>query len=454
MSTSVSGSDIAPVKTLLEELEKAIALPEQPQWLQKMRHSGFQHWQSLSAPRRSDEEWRRTDPRHFALGFTLDELLADPNLAAAPITTSVELGPEPGLEVPGVCAKTFAQASRENADDMAQSFFAHNQQEQDYYSAMNAALVSGGSYTRIARNTAVAHPIIFNHVVNEANDSTSNTSDSTNHASDSTSHASDGTDNRKNAIFPHSLVVAEPFSKAVVLEDFSSSAKPLTAVPVIEIEVQEGASLEYVLAYGWGARTASISSLRIHLGRDASLKMLFIGTNGATTKLFVTSELDEPGANSEIYAAVFSDKRTHFDLDTLQIHHVPSCSSNVLCNCAVQDRGRTVFSGNILVEKDAQKTDAYQKNQNLLLSPLARAHANPKLEILADDVRCTHGANFRSYDDEQLFYLQSRGIATPEAKRLLITGFFQDVIERIDNAEAITRITEYIARKLEASLEA
>ena len=167
-------------------------------------------------------------------------------------------------------------------------------------------------------------------------------------------------------------------------------------------------------------RDARVKSLNLHLGaRQARHESL--------------SQLQAPGAFSEMLALTVAGKTQEFDQRTLQIHQAANTKSDLLYKNALNDSSKTIFSGLIIVDPDAQKTDAYQSNRNLMLSEEAEANSLPGLEIQANDVRCTHGATTSRVDPEQLYYLQARGIPPKAARQLLIFGFFEEVLNRLEN---------------------
>jgi Fe-S cluster assembly protein SufD len=167
-------------------------------------------------------------------------------------------------------------------------------------------------------------------------------------------------------------------------------------------------------------RDARVQSLNLHLGaKQARHESL--------------SQLQAPGGFSEMLALTVATGAREFDQRTLQIHQAPNTKSDLLYKNALREQARTIFSGLIVVDPDAQKTDAYQSNRNLMLSDDAEANSLPGLEIQANDVRCTHGATSSRIDPEQEFYLQSRGIAKAEADELLTFGFFEEVLTRLES---------------------
>jgi Fe-S cluster assembly protein SufD len=163
----------------------------------------------------------------------------------------------------------------------------------------------------------------------------------------------------------------------------------------------------------------------------------------------VTSHLEGPGARAEMLALWFGDRDQHFDHHTLQHHEAPSAYSDLLYKGALTARSNSVFRGLIKVAEGSQLTDAYQTNRNLLLSPDASAVTLPNLEIGADDVRCSHGATVGQVDEVMLFYLMSRGPSREQAERLLVFGFFDEVLERVPGDGVRSRIRDAIERKIQ-----
>ena len=178
--------------------------------------------------------------------------------------------------------------------------------------------------------------------------------------------------------------------------------------------------------------TWHFASHHARVERDAELDWVAGGFGSAKGKVRIQNDLAGPGATSRVTGAYFADGTQHLDYDTFQEHIAPHTTSDFAFKGALRDEARTVWRGMIRVEEGAQKTNAYQENRNLLLSKTAHADSIPGLEILANDVRCTHGATLGQVDREQLFYLMSRGLPHAEAERLIVRGFFQDVLDRID----------------------
>ncbi len=236
------------------------------------------------------------------------------------------------------------------------------------------------------------------------------------------------------SLFWRLLVVAEPESRFAVVEEYASSSAQLTSYSnaAVEIVVKDGAKVEYVSVQNLSRRTWHFASHHARVERDAELDWVAGGFGSAKGKVRIQNDLAGPGATSRVTGAYFADGKQHLDYDTFQEHIAPSTTSDFAFKGALRDEARAVWRGMIRVEEGAQKTNAYQENRNLLLSKTAHADSIPGLEILANDVRCTHGATLGQVDREQLFYLMSRGLPHAEAERLIVRGFFQDVLDRVE----------------------
>jgi Fe-S cluster assembly protein SufD len=236
------------------------------------------------------------------------------------------------------------------------------------------------------------------------------------------------------SLFWRLLVVAGAGSKFSLIEDYSSSRMDLGAYSnaVVELYVEQDAKLEYVSLQNLSQETWHFASHHARVERDAELDWVAGGFGSKRGKIRIQNDLAGPGATSRVTGAYFADGTQHLDYDTFQEHIAPNTESDFAFKGALRDESSAVWRGMIRVEQDAQKTNAYQENRNLMLSPKAHADSIPGLEILANDVRCTHGATLGRVDREQLFYLMARGLSRQEAERLIVRGFFQDVLDRIE----------------------
>ncbi len=225
-------------------------------------------------------------------------------------------------------------------------------------------------------------------------------------------------------------------------------AQPLFADEMVEIVIQEGASLRYLHLQRWNLATTQLYTQRAVLKRDAQFFNLLVGLGSCLTKAQVETELSEPGSRSDLLGVFFEQADQHFDFHTLQDHRAPHTTSDLLYKSALKDRSQSIYTGLIRIRKEAQKSDAYQANRNLLLSQGAKADSVPMLEIEADDVRCTHGVAVGPVDEEQSFYLMSRGLPRPEAERLIVEGFFEQVFKRVPLGDLQEQLMKEVSHRL------
>jgi Fe-S cluster assembly protein SufD len=236
------------------------------------------------------------------------------------------------------------------------------------------------------------------------------------------------------ASFWRVLVIAEEGSRFSFIEEHASATPELAGYSnaVAELFVGDGAKLEYVSIQNLSQETWHFASHRATVGRDSELDWVAGGFGSKKGKIRIENDLAGQGATSRVTGAYFADGSQHLDYDTLQKHIVPNTTSDFAFKGALRDQATAVWRGMIRVEKDAQKTNAYQENRNLLLSKEAHADSIPGLEIEANDVRCTHGATVSQVDRDELFYCMARGLSRGEAERLIVRGFYQEIFDRIE----------------------
>ena len=217
---------------------------------------------------------------------------------------------------------------------------------------------------------------------------------------------------------------------------------------IVEIQVMQNASMKFVELQSWGRHVWNFSHERARVERDGNLDWIFGAIGSRLTKNFTELDLAGEGAQGRMSGFYFTDGSQHLDHDTQQNHLAPHTTSDLLFKGALKGKSRSVWQGMIYVAPGAQKTDGYQANRNLVLSDGARADSIPGLEILADDVRCTHGATVGKLEQEPLFYLKSRGIPQAEAEKIVVEGFFDPIFQRIPFEGVRERFQEYIANKM------
>jgi Fe-S cluster assembly protein SufD len=252
------------------------------------------------------------------------------------------------------------------------------------------------------------------------------------------------------AYFSRTLIVAETASQVSYVDEFLSedfSAQTLSS-SAVEVFARDGAQVQYVAVQRLGKGAFYQAVQRTLAGRDSTLDTLNVALGATTTRVDLNCRLLGPGSNSDMLGLYFGDGDQHFDFNTSQDHVSDNAGSDLLYKGALDGHSRSVFRGIIRVHKGAQKTDAYQTNRNILLSPHARADSLPNLEIEADDVKCSHGATVGQLDDEAKFYLMSRGIPRTAAERLVVLGFLGEVLARLPLGGVGHKVTRVIEEKL------
>jgi Fe-S cluster assembly protein SufD len=379
----------------------------------------LERYQALPLPTTSDEHWRFTDLKNF----DPEAFSADGAVAAAPAPGMLEVDvaglahvSEGGIEIvrapEGVTFEPLCDDERLGTLVGADEKFA----------AHNAASWEHGLLVRVGRGVRLEQPL-YVRISNAVEDG---------------------------SLFWRMLVVCEPESSAVLIEEYASASPDLSGYSnaVVELFVEQAARLEYVSLQNLSRETWHFASHRARVERDAELDWVAGGFGSKKGKVWIENDLSGQGATSRVTGAYFADRTQHLDYDTFQLHSAPHTTSDFAFKGALRDRATAVWRGMIRVEPDAQKTNAYQENRNLMLSPTTHAVPIPGLEILANDVRCTHGATVGQVDRDQLFYLMSRGLTRAEAERLIVRGFFTDVLDRID----LDPVREALEQVLEARI--
>ena len=387
-------------------LEEAIFRGE-PDWLRESRRTALERYESLPAPSKTDEEWRRTDVSRFD-----PEQFARFEQALSESATDRRL-PE------GVILEPLAVAAREHPELVAPRLFSLAQPGRDRFSARHAALFTGGIFLYVPDGVTVDEPITVQHFSHEGGTS----------------------------VLPHTLIVAGKNSKFDYLDEYiaGDDGEDGYRSGSTEIFAGEASQVGYVAVQKWGRNTWHFADQRANLQKDSSLRLFNVTLGGRFSKTRVEASLAGEGSNAELKAIYFASGEQFFDFHTLQDHRVGNTRSDLLFKGALAGVARTVYAGLIRIEKHAARSDAYQANRNLVLSDKAKATSIPMLEIDNNDVRCTHGATVGPVDPEHLFYLRSRGIPESTAKRMLIQGFFGDVLDRIP--------FEHARKLVEAELE-
>jgi Fe-S cluster assembly protein SufD len=249
----------------------------------------------------------------------------------------------------------------------------------------------------------------------------------------------------------HLLILIDEGASASYVHESASPTEARDALHagIVEIKVMQGASLKFVELQSWGKHVWNFTHERIRVERDGQLDWIFGAIGSKLTKNFSELDLAGEGATGRMSGFYFTDGKQHLDHDTQQNHLAPHTTSDLLFKGALKGNSRSVWQGMIYVAKGAEKTDGYQANRNIVLEEGARADSIPGLEILADDVRCTHGATVGRLEEEPVFYLRSRGIPKADAERLVVEGFFDPIMQRIPFEGVRERFHQAILEKMD-----
>ncbi len=395
-----------------------------PAWWLDRKRAAYERFAALPMPKRTDEGWRFSNFAALTLdGFALPSGGASiaPGFAAQASLTFVNnrAVARTGTAPAGVIFETLQNALLQHGDLVKAHLLTQpSKLGSDKFAALHEAFLEDGAFVHVAKGVEVADVLaVF--------------------------HQAEG---KGMAVFPHTLVVAEENAKVTVADFFSSAAGGF-ACGGNDLYAGHGASVTYVAMQDWSRDTLSFQFNATVARRDAKVLSLNLHAGARQARHESFSQLQAPGAHSEMLALTVAHGSQEFDQRTLQIHQAPNTGSNLLYKNALLDSAKTIFSGLIVVDPDAQKTDAYQSNRNLMLSDDAEAHSLPGLEIQANDVRCTHGATSARIDREQEFYLEARGIKPAQAQEILVFGFFEEVLGKIENEALHDTLTEIIRRK-------
>jgi Fe-S cluster assembly protein SufD len=411
-----------------------------PQWLVDRRVAAAERLDSITWPTDAEEIWRYSKIDEFDPGryqaFLPDEL-GDPGIEPAPGggPMAAEAGDraglivvrngrvvhhelDPALESKGVLACGLATCDEA---DVVPWLGQCTDASPDAFTVLHDAFLAGGAFVHVPAGVVVDRPIIVLHW----------------------SHG-DG-----RASFPHTLVVAGETAQAAVVDRFASAGGDHLVDAAVELIVGDAAHVRYLSVQEHGPHTWQIALQRAHLGRDATLRSSAVALGGHYARLRSEARLDGSGSESDLLAVYFGDGNQMLDFRTLQDHAAPHTRSNLLFKGAVEDHAHSVYSGLVRLRAEAQRAEAYQTNRNLVLTEGAGAESIPNLEIEANDVKCSHASTVGPVDDDQRYYLATRGIPPEEADRLIVLGFFDDVLNQLPVRSLAAPLRDAVVRKIE-----
>jgi Fe-S cluster assembly protein SufD len=447
-ATVIEAAVAAPPEGVTEALNRDAVerlLDGAPAWLKERRLRAWSVYERTPLPTTHMEQWRYTDLRRRlkldALRLPAGEALpGDPARWPVKLRTAMEEDQDASghlmlangrvvhvdlradLANRGVILTSLRDAALHHGDLLQRHLAEAVPPEDGKFSALNAALWMDGVFLHVPRGVSLDHPVRVTRWFSEAGA----------------------------AFFSRTLILAEPMSRLSYVDELLSDdlpAQTLTST-VVEVLARDGSQVQYVALQRLGKGAFYQAQQRTLAGRDATLDTLNVTLGGTTSRVDLNARLLGAGANSDMLGLYFGDADQHFDHNTSQDHVAPNARSDLLYKGALADRSRAVFRGIIRVHPGAQRTDAYQTNRNLLMSPHARADSLPNLEIEADDVKCSHAATVGQLDEEMLFYLMARGLTREQAERLVVLGFLGEVLRRLPMGGVVEKATRVITEKL------
>ncbi len=410
-------------------------------FLRSYQQQAWKQYQTLGLPQITEEAWRRTDIRNLQTGsFALPDkkkaakLPSVPKRLLKPLVgkghggqiilspdgTNVELSK--AIAKQGVVFTDLAIAAKKHPALLKKVLGQVVKSNEGKFAAMAGALANRGVLLYVPKGVTVDEPL----------------------------HSMLWGPGSGLAYFSHILVWVDDRASVTYVHEASSPTadKQTLHAGIVELHVGQEANLRFVELQSWGEHVWNFSHERARLKRDATLDWIFGALGSRLTKNFSEINLEGEGSTARMSGFYFTDGEQHLDHDTQQNHLAPHTTSDLLFKGALEDKSRSVWQGMIHVDPIAQRTDGYQANRNLVLSKHARADSIPGLEILADDVRCTHGATVGKIDETELFYLLSRGIPDRDARRLIVEGFFDPIMHRIPYEGVRQRFQQAIVQKL------
>ncbi len=421
-----------------------------PAWLERLRESAFDRFEQLGFPNTHQEDWKYTsvapieklefqpfieDPSQGLAGETsLVEQLSYPETRQSQLVFAngrfrPELSDLTALPS-GIVVLELSDALRDErySDLIRQHLARHADYNADAFTALNTAFLSSGAFLLVSKGAVVNRPVHLLFVSDER-------------ATGS-------------VCFPRVLVVAQADSSATLIESHSSSFdSTYWTNAVVELVLEDNARLKHYKLQHESTEAFHIATTTANLGPNSVLESTSITLGAKLSRHAINVRLDHEGSQCHVDGLYILGEGQHADTHSLIDHLLPRCTSRQLYKGILDGKSRAVFNGKVFVHKHAQQTDAQQTNRNLLLSNDARVDTKPQLEIFADDVKCAHGATVGQLEEEELFYLISRGLHRELAQNLLTFGFAEEVIDKIKIESIKHQLGETVLNRLHARLE-
>ncbi len=323
----------------------------------------------------------------------------------------------------GIVVVSLSEAGKSYSDELNAHFGKYADVRKDAFTALNTAFSYGGVFISIPKNKKVETPILIHHHFNKRGEGSVQT---------------------------RNLVLLGEGAQATIIESYSSAAQEtFFGNHVSELVVAANARLNYIKLQNQSSNTYQIDNTHIAQKRDSEVQATTITLDGKLVRNNLSISLDEQNATSHLYGLYIAHGDTHIDNHTAVDHKVANCYSNEVYKGILDDNSKGVFNGKIFVRPDAQKTNAFQSNKNILLTDTATINTKPQLEIWADDVKCSHGCTTGQLDEKQLFYLRSRGISKSTARAMLLHAFVNDALDKIE----VEFLREFLNKEINKRLD-
>jgi Fe-S cluster assembly protein SufD len=409
------------------DIENLSASLEEPDWVLALRVKAWEGLSQMSLPGEREEPWRYTNLAQ--LKFKLDgfgTLLPISNNGSKRRSANGTMPAviDAGSAARGVIVTDLQTAIRRHPELVRPHLFSQFDPTSHIFAALHGALFRGGTFVYVPEGVTVTLPL------------------------ESLVHV----DPVETAVFPHTLVVVEEGAEVAFLETFESGERKGAALCDAALEVVAGQAARVFVAtlQTFGTDVWHFQSQRSSIARDVALKSVLVTLGGRFSRTESSTVMTGAGDTVDMLGLYLARAGQHFDFRTLQDHAASHGTSDLLYKGALRDDARTVYSGLIHVRPEGQETDAYQTNRNLVLSDHAKANSKPELEIENNDVRCSHAASVGQIDEDEVFYLQSRGIDRSEAEHLIVKGFFEEVLGRIGRKDIATVLESALESRLSA----
>ena len=421
------------------------ASTNEPKWLSALRQKGLDNYEALPIPSGKDENWRfsksfSTNIAQFKQADQIKDRSKDEAISKSKLSDDSsgemiflddhliekkELSKE--LADQGVQYLSIQEAIA-NYSELLEPYFLQESTglgSQKYF-GLHASMVKAGSVLFVPKGVEIKEPLVNYYWA----------------------------DSENSLILPHTLIIAEAHSKVTVIDVLSSNDPSNTALSISASSLYAHATANVFrkVIQNFNMKTVSFQLDTTIADRDTSVKNIALNLGASKARFENQVKINGAGAHVKMYSLTVAEGAQEFDQRTLQTHNAPNSVSDLLYKNALFDTSRTIFSGLIQVAEGAQQTDAYQTNRNLILNPKADANSLPGLEILANDVKCSHGSTTGNIDEDALFYMLSRGIPHRVAMQLIVLGFFEEIIDELESESLSKNIRTMLDQKFEMKI--